>query len=102
MLGFTEFPIMWMGAGRQGVCLPPAKATEGRGAFAAEAHYNSSLMTNDRDISEILHLLDWYLATGVDAALQSEPIDWLLRGAKPPGQGFELPGRDVSISSFWQ
>lgn len=40
-------------------------------------------------------LLAWYEAMGVDAALQDEPIDWLARGACPPGAGFALPAANV-------
>jgi uracil-DNA glycosylase len=50
-------------------------------------------MTDIRDTSEILGLLDWYRAMGVDAALEAEPIDWLARGAAAPGQGYAWPNR---------
>jgi DNA polymerase len=52
-------------------------------------------MTDNRDISDMLGLLDWYRTMGADAALESEPIDWLARGGKPPGQDFGWPGRET-------
>lgn len=50
-------------------------------------------MTETRDTSEILGLLDWYRSMGVDAALEAAPIDWLARGPSAPGQGFAWPDR---------
>ena len=50
-------------------------------------------MTETRDISDILGLLDWYRSMGADAALEAEPIDWLARGPSAPGQGFAWPNR---------
>jgi uracil-DNA glycosylase len=50
-------------------------------------------MTDLRDTSEILGLLDWYRAMGVDAALEHEPVNWLARGSSAPGQGFVWPDR---------
>lgn len=53
-------------------------------------------MTSRDDRSLIAgQLLAWYEAMGVDAALQDEPIDWLARGARPPGAGFALPAANV-------
>jgi DNA polymerase len=56
-------------------------------------------MTETRDISEILGLLDWYRSMGADAALDAEPVDWLARGPVPPGQGFQWPDRPDAASS---
>ena len=57
-------------------------------------------MFDNLDTSEILGLLDWYRAMGVDAALDAEPVDWLSRGAVAPGQGFAWPNREaVSVAS---
>jgi uracil-DNA glycosylase len=53
-------------------------------------------MTDIRDTSEILGLLDWYRAMGVDAALEAEPVDWLARGAAAPGQGYAWPHREAA------
>jgi uracil-DNA glycosylase family 4 len=55
-------------------------------------------MTETRDISEILGLLDWYRSMGVDAALDAEPVNWLARGPLPPGQGFQLPDRPAAAT----
>jgi DNA polymerase len=49
-------------------------------------------MTASQD--EILALLDWYQAMGVDAALDDVPLDWLARGPTPPGAEFAWPGRE--------
>lgn len=58
-------------------------------------------MTETRDISEILGLLDWYRSMGADAALAAEPVDWLARGPVPPGQGFQWPDRpDMASAGF--
>lgn len=43
---------------------------------------------------ELLNLLDWYRAMGVDAAVTDNPIDWLARGNSPPGYGYTWPVRE--------
>lgn len=50
-------------------------------------------MTEARDISDLLGLLDWYRAMGADAALDGAPTNWLERGAVPPGHAFVWPDR---------
>jgi DNA polymerase len=50
-------------------------------------------MLDTRDISEILGLLDWYRSMGADAAIGADPVDWLARGAEPPGHEFVWPDR---------
>ena len=52
-------------------------------------------MTELSSNSQLLPLLDWYRAMGVDAAVGDDPIDWLTRGAAPPGQGFAWPQRQA-------
>lgn len=56
-------------------------------------------MTDTRDTSELLGLLDWYRAMGADAALDDTPTDWLARGAVPPGHGFASPDRAPAITT---
>jgi DNA polymerase len=56
-------------------------------------------MTETRDISEILGLLDWYRSMGADAALDAEPVDWLARGPVRRRQGFQWPDRPDAASS---
>jgi len=51
-------------------------------------------MTKTPSHDEMLALLEWFQAMGVDAALSDVPQDWLARGPLPPGAGFEWPGRD--------
>jgi uracil-DNA glycosylase len=53
-------------------------------------------MSDNLGTSEILGLLDWYRAMGVDAALDTEPVDWLARGPVAPGQGYAWPSRDAA------
>ena len=55
-------------------------------------------MAIERDSSELLGLLDWYRAMGVDAAIDAEPTDWLARGPAAPGQGFIWPSRQSENS----
>ena len=50
-------------------------------------------MNFDADRQELLALLDWYRAMGVDAAVGEDTIDWLERGAAPPGTTFAWPAR---------
>lgn len=38
-------------------------------------------------------LLAWYAEMGVDAAVQSSPVNWLSRADNPPGADFSIPGR---------
>lgn len=63
---------------------------------SSESCLVSPPMTETRDISEVLGLLDWYRSMGVDAALDPEPVDWLARGPSAPGQGFAWPDRPAS------
>ncbi len=42
-------------------------------------------------------LLDWYQAMGVDTAVEDAPVDWLARGASPPGAGFALASPAAEI-----
>lgn len=56
-------------------------------------------MTDITTTSDILGLLDWYRAMGADAALESEPIDWLARGPIAPGQGYSWPDRGPAPQS---
>lgn len=53
-------------------------------------------MTETHDISDILGLLDWYRSMGVDAALETDPVDWLARGPSAPGQAFAWPDRPAA------
>lgn len=50
-------------------------------------------MTEPRLNFDILRVLDWFKAAGVDAALDDLPVDWLARGPAAPGQSFAWPGR---------
>ena len=50
-------------------------------------------MTTFTDRQELLALLDWYRAMGVDAAIGEDKIDWLEHGAAPPGKTFVWPAR---------
>ncbi|HPG88462.1 MAG TPA: uracil-DNA glycosylase [Hyphomicrobium sp.] len=50
-------------------------------------------MTDRRDTSEILGLLDWFRSMGVDAAVSDAPVDWLARGPTAPGHDFSWPNR---------
>jgi uracil-DNA glycosylase family 4 len=50
-------------------------------------------MSEPRSDLDILRILDWYKAAGVDAALDDLPVDWLGRGPAAPGQGFAWPDR---------
>jgi uracil-DNA glycosylase family 4 len=54
-------------------------------------------MTTKQSQDEMLALLDWYQALGVDAALDDVPHDWLTRGPLPPGAGFGWPSRDGAL-----
>jgi uracil-DNA glycosylase len=50
-------------------------------------------MSETLHTADILGLLDWYRSMGADAALGTEPIDWLARGPIAPGQAFAWPNR---------
>ncbi|WP_423416031.1 uracil-DNA glycosylase [Hyphomicrobium sp. B1] len=52
-------------------------------------------MTNSYDKDEMLALLDWFQAMGVDAAVGETAHDWLARGDEAPGAGFSWPERDA-------
>lgn len=51
-------------------------------------------MDERADIDDLVALLAWYQDAGVDCALSEEPIDWLARGARPPGADFTWPQTD--------
>jgi uracil-DNA glycosylase len=51
-------------------------------------------MTNSFEHDEVLALLAWYQAMGVDAAVGETAHDWLARGGEAPGAGFSLPKRE--------
>lgn len=55
-------------------------------------------MTNTVDKDEMLALLDWFQAMGVDAAVGETAHDWLARGEEAPGAGFSWPERDANRS----
>src|SRR5215831_9831924 len=42
-------------------------------------------------VAELVAVLDWYRAMGVDEATGDVPIDWLQRGDWAPGKGFDRP-----------
>jgi DNA polymerase len=50
-------------------------------------------MTSFFDQDEMLALLDWLHAAGVDAAVGDTAHDWLARGNEAPGAGFSWPKR---------
>lgn len=56
-------------------------------------------MTTHLTQQEILALLDWYQAAGVDTATGGQPLDWLARGPVPPADGFLWPNRQSSGAS---
>lgn len=51
-------------------------------------------MADSFEQDELLALLGWYQAMGVDAAVGEAPHDWLARGDEAPGAGFSWPRRD--------
>jgi uracil-DNA glycosylase family 4 len=53
-------------------------------------------MTSSYDQDEMLALLEWFQAMGVDAAAGETAHDWLARGDNPPGAGFAWPSRESS------
>jgi DNA polymerase len=53
-------------------------------------------MTNSFEQDEVLALLAWYQAMGVDVAVGETAHDWLARRDEAPGAGFSLPKRDNS------
>jgi DNA polymerase len=53
-------------------------------------------MTIPASRDEMLALLAWFQATGVDAAVQDTPCDWLARGSVAPGSDFAWPGRNAA------
>jgi DNA polymerase len=57
-------------------------------------------MTKMASQDEMLALLNWFHAMGVDAALDDVPQDWLARGPLPPGAGFAWPSRDEVSSAI--
>lgn len=48
-------------------------------------------MERDLTAEEILGLIDWQRAMGVDAAVADHAIDWLARDGSSPGSGFAWP-----------
>jgi DNA polymerase len=53
-------------------------------------------MSEPASRNEMLALLDWFHAVGVDAAVGDVSCDWLARGPTPPGAGYTWPDRDVA------
>jgi len=51
-------------------------------------------MGTSEEIRDVLALLDWYRAAGVDFAVADEPTDWLARGAAAPGHHYNWPTAD--------
>jgi DNA polymerase len=51
-------------------------------------------MTKPASREEMLALLDWFQAMGVDAAVDETSCDWLARGPTPPGADYAWPRRD--------
>lgn len=54
----------------------------------------SASLSND----QMLSMLDWLQAMGVDAFVDDVPCDWLERGQTPPGEGYAWPNRPVASS----
>ena len=50
-------------------------------------------MTQASTTSDLVALLDWYRAMGVDTALNDSTVDWLARGTAAPGHDFAWPDR---------
>src|SRR5262245_51895587 len=48
---------------------------------------------------EMLSLLSWLQAMGVDAAVDETAHDWLSRGNSPPGGTFAWPSQDAAESA---
>lgn len=46
--------------------------------------------------SQLLALLAWWQAAGVDAVLTPEPIDWTADPERSPGADFEWPGQEAA------
>ena len=44
---------------------------------------------------DLVALLAWYQDVGVDCVLGEQPVDWLARGASPPGADFVWPEREA-------
>ncbi len=40
---------------------------------------------------DVLALLEWYRAAGIDATVADKPTDWLTRGNTPPGHAYRWP-----------
>jgi DNA polymerase len=49
--------------------------------------YHGCMSPNGSD-ADLVAVLEWYAAMGVDAALGAEPVDWLARGKSAPGADF--------------
>jgi DNA polymerase len=49
-------------------------------------------MSDTMHRTDLIALLAWYRDTGVDAALDDQPTDWLQRGETAPGAQFSLDG----------
>ncbi len=48
-------------------------------------------MPTGETTNQLLQVLHWYAAMGVDAALDEDAIDWFARGAMRPGADFAMP-----------
>lgn len=48
---------------------------------------------------QLLAVLDWYRAAGVDCAVGEAPVDWLGTPGRAPGAGFAWPERAASVAS---
>jgi DNA polymerase len=54
-------------------------------------------MREPRSQASLVRLLEWYRSVGVDEAVAEAPIDWLVRGERPPGGGFVLAGKPQTV-----
>lgn len=53
----------------------------------ATCMYHRLMSPNGSD-ADLVAVLEWYAAMGVDAALGAEPVDWLAKGKTAPGADF--------------
>lgn len=56
-------------------------------------------MTGESLHRELVELLAWYGEIGVDIAVSAEPVNWLARGDRGPGAGFELASLEADAGS---
>jgi DNA polymerase len=54
-------------------------------------------MTKPASQDEMLTLLDWFQAMGVDTVVDETSCDWLARGPTPPGAGYAWPRREAAV-----